>query len=73
MCSRLIDRLAISDAAERARTLSKSEELYRLSKIKIRSLGNFETCRAALCVPPGGAGGSGVGTRLLFEYLESRS
>ncbi len=50
MCSRLIDRLAISDAAERARTLSKSEELYRLSKIKIRSLGNFETCRAALCV-----------------------
>ena len=39
---RLVDRLALA-AAARARVLSKSEELYRLSKLKIQSLGKFET------------------------------
>ena len=46
---RLVQRLSLpplqSDKVQR-----RGNELYRLSKVKMPTLGNFESCRAALCV-----------------------
>ena len=48
-CNRLVLRLSLpqklADKVQR-----RGNELYRLSKLKMPTLGNFESCRAALCV-----------------------
>jgi len=48
-CDRIVQRLSLpTKQAETVRR--KGNELYRMSKIKMPTLGNFESCRAALCV-----------------------
>jgi len=48
-CDRIVARLSLP-AAQGERVKRKGNELYRLSKLKMPTLGNFESCRAALCV-----------------------
>lgn len=48
-CNRIVQRLSLP-TKQTEKVTRRGNELYRMSKIKMPTLGNYESCRAALCV-----------------------